>query len=164
MTRRRVQIILLVCVIVWILFSTLVAPVIVQSAYDGRSHEVLNRMISGRSAHPVEFYLKKWSIASWSVLAVVMAALLPLVVFTPRQLSKLWKRYWFRPTPVVYLALLRIIAVGAQLIMLLLEDGYSLRQIAGLASLPDSMYNPLPALQVFVLPFGVGARPSLGLL
>jgi hypothetical protein len=164
MTRRRVQLILLVCAVAWILFSTLVAPRIVQSAYDGRSYEILNRMISGRSAHPVEFYLKRWSIVSWTVLAVAMTALLPLVLFTPRQLSKAWRRYWFRPTPVVYLALLRIIAVGAQLIMLLMEDGYSLRQLAGLASLPDSMYKPLPALQLFLLPCGLDARPSFALL
>jgi hypothetical protein len=164
MTRRRVQLILLICAVAWVLFSTLVAPGIVQSAYDGRSHEILNRMISGRSAHPVEFYLKRWSIVSWTALAVAMAVLLPLFLFTPRQLSKIWKRYWFRATPVVYLALLRIIAVGAQLIMLLMEDGYSLRQLAGLASLPDSMYKPLPALQLFLFPFGLDARPSFQLL
>ena len=38
------------------------------------------------------------------------------------------------------------------------------RQLAGLASLPDSMYKPLPALQVFLLPFGLDARPSFALL
>ncbi len=164
MTRRRIQVILLVCAVAWILFSTLVAPGIVQSAYDGRSHEFLNRMISGRSAHPVEFYLKKWSIVSWAALVVAMAALLPVVLFTPGQLFKAWRRYWFRPTPLVYLALLRIVAVGTQLILLLVEDGYSLRQFAGLASLPDSMYKPLPALQLFLLPFGLHARPSFALL
>jgi hypothetical protein len=164
MTRRRTQVILLVCAIAWILFSTLVAPGIVQSAYDGRSHEILNRMITGRSAHPVEFYLKRWNIVSWTALAVAIVALLPWALFTPSQLLKAWKRYWFRPTPVVYLALLRIIAVGAQLVMLLMEDGYGLGQLAGLASLPDSMYKPLPALQLFLLPFGLDARPSLGLL
>jgi Vitamin K-dependent gamma-carboxylase len=164
MTRRHARVILLVCAVAWLLFSTLVAPGIVQSAYEGRSYEVLNRMISGRSAHSVEYYLKKWSIASWMTLAVAMAVLLPVVLFTPGQLSKAWRKYWFRPTPLVYLALLRIIAVGAQLIMLLVEDGYGLRQLAGLASLPDSMYKPLPALQLFLFPFGLDARPSLGLL
>jgi hypothetical protein len=121
-------------------------------------------MISGRSEHPVEFYFLRWNIASWTALAVAVAVLLPVVLLTPRQLSKLWKRYWFRPAPVVYLALLRIIAVGAQLVMLLMEDGYSLRQLAGLASLPGSMYKPLPALQLFLLPFGLDARPSFQIL
>ena len=164
MTRRHVQIILLVCAVAWILFSTLVAPGIVQSAYEGKSYEILNQMISGRSAHPVEFYLRKWSVVSWAALVVTMAALLPVVSFTPHQLFKAWRRYWFRPTPLVYLALLRIVAVGTQLILLLVEDGYRLRQFAGLASLPDSMYKPLPALQLFLLPFGLHARPSFALL
>jgi predicted DCC family thiol-disulfide oxidoreductase YuxK len=164
MTRRRAQVILLVCAVAWILFGSLVVPGIVESAYEGKSHEILNRMIGGRSAHPVEFYLRRWRIASWTALAVAMATLLPLVSFTPGQLLKAWRKYWFRPTPVLYLALLRIIAVGAQLIMLLVEDVYNLRHFAGLASLPDSMYKPLPVLQLFLLPFGLDARPSLGLL
>src|SRR5919106_130610 len=164
MTRRHAQLILLVCAVAWILFSTLIAPGIVQSAYDGRSYEILNRIISGRSTHSVEFYLRKWSITSWTMLAVAMAALLPLVLFTPGQLSKAWRRYWFRPTPLLYLALLRIIAVGTQLMMLLVEGVYGPPQLARLASLPNSMYQPLPALQLFLLPFGLDARPSFWLL
>lgn len=164
MTRRHVQLILLVCAVAWILFSTVVAPGIVQRAYDGTSFEILNRMVSGRSAHPVEFYLKRWSTVSWTALAVAMTLLLPLVSFTPGQLFNAWRRYWFRPAPVAYLALLRIIAVGAQLMMLLMEKGYGLGQLAGVASLPDSMYRPLPALQVFLLPFGLDARPSFALV
>jgi hypothetical protein len=164
MTRRQAQLILLAGAATWILFSTVVAPGIVQSAYEGKSFEILNRIVSGRSAHPVEFYLRRWSIVSWTAFAFGMAVLVPLVSFTPSQLLKAWRRYWFRPAPIVYLALLRIIAVGAQLIMLLMEDGYSLRQLAGLASLPDSMYKPLPALQAFVLPLGVDVRPSFGVL
>jgi hypothetical protein len=164
MTRRRAQSILLVCSVSWILFSTLVAPGIVRSAYEAKSHEIFNRAFSGRSARSVDFYLRKWSIASWTVLAVAMAALLPVVSSRPGQLSKSWRRYWFRSAPLLYLALLRIIAVGTQLVMLLLADEYSLRQFAGLASLPDSLYQPLPALQLFLFPFGLNARPSLGLL
>ena len=86
MTRRHAQVVLLVCAVAWILFSILVAPGIVQSAYDGRSYEILNRLISGRSEHPVEFYLRRWNIASWTALIVAMAVLLPIVSFTPRQL------------------------------------------------------------------------------
>ena len=164
MTRRQPQLILLVCAVAWMLFSTVVAPGIVQRAYDGTSFEILNRMVSGRSAHPVEFYLKRWSTVSWTALAVAMTVLLPLVSFTPRQLFNAWRRYWFRPAPVAYLALLRIIAVGAQLIMLLMEKGYGLGQLAGVASLPDSMYRPLPALQLLLLPFGLDARPSFALV
>jgi Vitamin K-dependent gamma-carboxylase len=164
MTRRRAKIILLACAIAWILLSTLVAPEIVRSAYDGRSYEILNRLISGRSEHAVEFYLRKWNIASWIALIVTIGVLLPVVWFTPHQLFKTWRKYWFRPTPLVYLALFRIIAVGTQLSLMLLEGGYGLRRLAELTSLPDSMYKPLPALQLFLFPFGLDARPSFELL
>jgi hypothetical protein len=164
MTRHRVLIVLLACAIAWMLFSTLVAPEIVRSAYDGRSYEILNRLISGRSEHTVDFYLRKWIIASWLVLVVTIGVLLPVVSFTPKQLFKTWRKYWFRPAPLGYLGLLRIIAVGAQLIMLLMEGGYGLRHLAGVASLPNSMYKPLPALQLFLLPFGLDARPSFALV
>ena len=72
MTRRQAQIVLLVCGVAWILFSILIAPGIIRSAYDGRSYEIVNRLISGRSEHPVEFYLRKWNIASWMVLIVAI--------------------------------------------------------------------------------------------
>jgi len=152
MTRRQAQIALLLCGVAWILLSTLIAPGIIQSAYDGRSYEILNRLISGRAEHSVDFYLRKWVIASWMALIVTIVVLLPVLLFTPKQLFKACKKYWFRPAPLGYLGLLRIIAVGAQLIMLLIGGGYGLRHLAGLASLPDSMYKPLPALQLFLLP------------
>ena len=164
MTRRQAQIILLFCGVAWILFSILIAPGIIQSAYDGRSYEIVNRMISGRSEYPVEFYLRKWNIASWMVLIVTIGVLLPVVWFTPHQLFKAWRKYWFRPAPLVYLALFRIIAVGTQLIVVLTEREYRLQHFAGLASLPDSMYKPLPVLQLFLFPFGLYARPSFELL
>jgi Vitamin K-dependent gamma-carboxylase len=164
MTRRQVLIGLLLCGVAWILFSTLIAPGIIQSAYHGTSYEILNRAISGRSEHPFEFYMRKWNIVSWMVLIVTVGVPLSVVWFTPHRLLKAWRKYWFRPVPLVYLGLLRIVAVGAQLIMLLMEDGYGLRQLAGLASLPDSMYKPLPALQAFLLPFGLDARPSFALV
>ena len=164
MTRRHAKFILLGCAVAWILFSTFIVPGIIQSAYDGTSYHILNRMISARAEHPVEFYLRKWSITSWMALLVTMAVLLPVVSFTPRQLVKAWKNYWFRPRSLVYLALFRIIAVGTQLALVLTEEGYRLGQFAGLTSLPDSMYKPLPILQLFLLPFGSTARPSFELL
>ena len=164
MTRRRAQVIVLVCAITWILLSSFVVPSIVQSAYQGRSYGILNQMISGRSAHPVEFYLRRWSVTSWTALAVAMAMLLPIVSFSRERLVRLWRNYWFPPTPLVYLALVRIIAVGTQLGVMLLPRGYKLRYFGGLAALPDSMYKPLPALQLFLFPFGLDARPSFELL
>jgi len=164
MTRRLALIGLLLCGVAWILFSTLIAPRIIESAYNGTSYEILDRAISGRSQHPFEFYLRKWNIVSWTLLIGAMGVLLPVVWFTPVRLLKAWRNYWFHPVPLVYLGLLRIVAVGAQLIMLLMERGYGLGQLAGLASLPDSMYKPLPALQMFLLPFALDARPSFALV
>lgn len=164
MTRRHALIGLLLCAVAWILFSTLIAPGIVQHAYHGRSYDIFNRLISGRSQHPVEFYLRRWSMVSWMTLGVTISILLPVLLFRPRQLLKAWTTYWFRSVPVIYLSFLRVVAVGAQLIMLLMEGGYGLRQLAGLASLPDSMFKPLPALQMFLLPFGSDARPSFALV
>ena len=116
MTRRQAQIVLLLCGVTWILFSILIAPGIIRSAYAGRSYEIVNRLISGRSEYPVEFYLRKWNIASWMVLIVTIGGLLPVVWFTPRQLFTAWRKCWFRPAPLAYLALFRIIAVGTQLL------------------------------------------------
>jgi len=164
MTRRQAQIALLLCGVAWILLSTLIAPGIIQSAYDGRSYEILNRLISGRAEHSVDFYLRKWVIASWMALIVTIVVLLPVLLFTPKQLFKAWRRYWFRLAPLVYLALFRIIAVGTQLILMLLERDYGLRRFAGLAALPGSMYKPLPILHLFLLPFGPSARPSFAVL
>jgi hypothetical protein len=164
MTRRQVLIGLLLCGVAWILFSTLIAPGIIQSAYHGKSYEILNRVISGRLEHPFEFYLRKWNIVSWMALIVTVGVPLSVVWFRPHQLFKAWRKYWFRPVPLAYLGLFRIVAVGTQLIILLMEGGYGLRQLAGLASLPDSMYKPLPALQAFLLPFGLDARPSFALV
>ena len=102
--------------------------------------------------------------ASWTALAVAMAMLFPIVSFSRERLVRLWRNYWFPPTPLVYLALVRIIAVGTQLGVMLLQRGYKLRYFGGLAALPDSMYKPLPALQLFLFPFGLDARPSFELL
>ena len=76
--------------VAWILFSIVVAPGIVQSAYDGRSYEILNRLISGRSEHPVEFYLRKWNIASWTALIVTIGgAPAGRLVYTAANYSRL---------------------------------------------------------------------------
>lgn len=164
MTRRRAQIVLLIGIIAWIVFSVLIAPAIIQSAYDGKNDELFSRLLSGRSAHSVEFYLRRWKVVSWMLLALMTAALVPVTLFNPGQLWSAWKRYWFRPEPLVYLALLRVVAVGAQLSILTIENGYTLRSFTHLVSLPDSIYKPLPALRLFLLPFGLDSRPSSELL
>jgi hypothetical protein len=73
---------------------------------------------------------------------------------------KWWNDYWFRPAPYVDLAMLRIFAVGCQVLLLWFFFRYNEANFAMLASLPEPMYNPITLLRLFLLPFGAGYRPS----
>ncbi len=44
----------------WAILALLVVPSVIRSAYAERSLPVLNRILAGRSVHPVEFYLDTW--------------------------------------------------------------------------------------------------------
>ncbi|MGC1308971.1 MAG: hypothetical protein WA885_17225 [Phormidesmis sp.] len=56
-----------------------------------------------------------------------------------------WNNYWFYPAPLFNLALCRIIIVGFQLCFLFIKDYGS--EVLTRASVPSSIYNPLPVLQ-----------------
>lgn len=71
-----------------------------------------------------------------------------------------WNRYWFEPAPVINLAVCRIIIVGFQLYILATAYGYFMEP----ASLPEFIYDPLPALELFIWPFGAEYRPSYEVL
>lgn len=58
--RIRLLLILVGLAVVWMLFATLVAPPLIQSAYRGESWSLLNRMILGQAQFPVGHYLQKW--------------------------------------------------------------------------------------------------------
>ena len=74
-----------------------------------------------------------------------------------------WNSYWFRPAPVLDQAILRIMAVGLQLWLLMLH--YNLMEfLHERASLPDDLYTPLLILKLLLSPFGWGYRPSLEVL
>ena len=73
-----------------------------------------------------------------------------------------WQRYWFRPAPLVDLAVVRLIAVGFQLSHLAALSPRAL--FADLAALPDFMYAPLVVLRVMALPFGWHYRPAEDLM
>jgi len=75
-------------------------------------------------------------------------------------MTKLWERwehYWFRPGPLVDLAIVRLIAVGFQLWHLAATRPLS--AVANLQTLPDFMYAPLVIVRVMLLPFGWHYRP-----
>jgi len=68
-----------------------------------------------------------------------------------------WEHYWFRPGPLVDLAIVRLIAVGFQLWHLAITRPQS--AVADLQTLPDFMYAPLVVIRVMLLPFGWRYRP-----
>jgi predicted DCC family thiol-disulfide oxidoreductase YuxK len=79
--------------------------------------------------------------------------------FRPGEIIGKWKRYWFRPTSLGYLAITRIVCVGLQLWLLVTRVDYNWERFRTLSVLPNSVYDPLPLLRLFLLPWG-DARPS----
>ena len=77
-------------------------------------------------------------------------------------LAKWWRRYWFAPAPLLDLAVCKNVIVGFQLWYILTRDYLGLFE--RLAALPDALYDPLPALLLFLWPFGGMSRPSLEIL
>lgn len=68
-----------------------------------------------------------------------------------------WQAYWFRPSPLFDLAIVRLIAVGFQLHHLATMDPKAV--FGPLTDLPDFMYAPVVALRVMLLPLGLRYRP-----
>lgn len=75
---------------------------------------------------------------------------------------KRWNAYWFRPTPVLNMAICRIVIVAALLINLVTVN--SLKRLFLLSNLPDSLYKPQPLIQLLCLPFGWNYRPPFAFL
>jgi hypothetical protein len=73
-----------------------------------------------------------------------------------------WRGYWFRPSPLIDLAVVRILLVALQLAWLLASSQLDLLREAG--ARPGSEYDPLPALRLLIWPLGAGYRPSLDAL
>ena len=63
-----------------------------------------------------------------------------------------WQDYWFRPAPLVDLAVCRIIIVGFQIYLLLSRNTSA--SIRRLSEKPDSLYDPVAVIQLLTLPFG----------
>lgn len=74
-----------------------------------------------------------------------------------------WNHYWFRPGPLLDLAILRLALAGVHLIVLVFP--YALLTIPPVAMfdevarLPDELYRPLPIVEALGAPFGV-VRPT----
>ncbi len=57
--------------LLWIVFSFLVVPAVIESVYRGESLAFLNSIVSGQAVHPVEVYLDSWEVISWRVLGML---------------------------------------------------------------------------------------------
>jgi len=75
-----------------------------------------------------------------------------------------WNAYWFGPAPYVDLAMVRIWAVGCQLLKLLLSPRNSSESFEALASMPDALYDSITVLKLMLVPFGWDYRPTADVL
>jgi hypothetical protein len=78
------------------------------------------------------------------------------------KILSLWNNYWFRPSPLLNLAVARIFIAGFQTLYLVWKN--IPEELIEAAALPDSLYAPLPVLRLLLLPFGPGFRPPLAAL
>jgi hypothetical protein len=153
-------------VALWAAAGGYLVPALIASAYRGESWPFLNALIRGQRDNPLEYYLEKWSFFFWLLLLALAAfwllvAFLPPASLTRQSLRAAWRSYWFRPAPLGYLAAMRITCAGVQLWLLLAMDVYNQERLREQACLPDALYDPLPALRLFLWPWGAGFRPSL---
>ena len=87
--------------LIWIAFCKYAVPPLIESAYRGQSLPILNRMISGRSSHPVEEYLSAWDRDQlhWRVLLdFSLVGLLVVLVIRPEFQRALWGSAVDHPT------------------------------------------------------------------
>ncbi|VWX50475.1 TQO small subunit DoxD [Novosphingobium sp. 9U] len=72
----------------------------------------------------------------------------------PRAVEERWNRYWFPNAPLADLAILRIIAVGTQLVLMLLDERYGLKSLVEISKLPAFMYEPMLFLKLLTTAMG----------
>jgi uncharacterized membrane protein YphA (DoxX/SURF4 family) len=157
------RILAIICLVfLWILFFRLIIPSLIESAYRGESLPILNSFLSGQAKHPVAHYLSFWDRIAWRVLIALILVGLPISIISPTAIMKRWDTYWFRPAPVVDLAIFRIVVVLYQLLHWLPMGVY--KYFLNLTAIPQFLYDPLPILYLLIWPFGLSYRPSFEIL
>lgn len=73
-----------------------------------------------------------------------------------------WQQYWFRPAPLLDLAVVRIVAVGLQLIMLL--TAVAPGRLQSHVELSRELFLPLQMYRILTWPFGSPYFPSFDVL
>jgi Vitamin K-dependent gamma-carboxylase len=157
--RSRVLLVLACSIAAWIFANSVLFPKIIAAIYAGKSLPVLNNMMSAKSLHPLAFYVARLHYVFFIGLFLQIAMALPFLL-APRSLPvscairTAWMRYWFRPTPTIYLGLARIICVGCALALMLPSPYGGFNQLVGLSQLPSAMYHPLLINRIMLLPLG----------
>ncbi len=72
---------------VWVFGSQLLVPPLIEKAYDGQSHALVNRVISGQERHGVEHYFRYWIYLTRIGAVLILAAGTALYLFRTRQLG-----------------------------------------------------------------------------
>lgn len=65
-----------------------------------------------------------------------------------------WNSYWFPDAPLLDLAILRIIAIGLQLGLMLFDPRYGLANLESVGNVPDAFYRPLNFFLPIAMVFG----------
>jgi hypothetical protein len=68
--------------------------------------------------------------------------------------GNIWDRYWFPDAPLLDLAILRIIAVGAQLLLFIFDPGEGFSKIREMGALPSFVFEPIPFLKPILFLLG----------
>jgi len=73
----------------WIMFSRLVAPPLIQRAYRKESLPIVNIIISKRATYSIEDYLTKWDKITWRGLLILLSTGLVVLVITRPEFQRL---------------------------------------------------------------------------
>ena len=142
----------------WIFANEVLFPKAIATIYAGTSLPILSNMISA-SSHPLDFYLGKLRYVFFIGLFLQVAAALPFLLAPSelpvwRAVRIAWMRYWFRPTPTIYLGIARIACVSCALALMLPGPYGGFNYLGRFSQLPVVMYRPLLINRIVLLPLG----------
>jgi predicted DCC family thiol-disulfide oxidoreductase YuxK len=132
--------------LVWILFATLIAPPVIESAYRGESWPFLNHMIRGQAVHSVRHYLQIWD--SVTIVGLVVSSLGFLLIVLVSSSPAFIRRIVGEATP-GSLGAIRMWTCSILLLTTLWED------LGSIAWLPAELCHPRGMLRyLYTLPIG----------
>jgi predicted DCC family thiol-disulfide oxidoreductase YuxK len=128
--------------LLWVGFTTLVVPALINSAYRGEGPPALNAIIEGRQAFPVEHYLQMWNaLALQLTLHALLYGLLGVLIVIIARSSWFVRRYVADTTPGT-LGVIRMLTCAALLVTTSWED------LSSVALLPAEMRHGTGAMGV----------------